>query len=363
MLDPAGIALTGPGVNAELVSGTPCLTTWKDGIDLPRALNFNADGGVGTASALAPVRAAFTPSITWNGVRFVAAIPQSNSQSFSLVRWLNGQLLDTTGVPSIATPSNVASLDSASNAGGTSFVVHQEWDGRATSEAHRVFFTTVLDLLDGQACTAGNVCHSGQCIDGVCCNTACASGVNDSQACSVSAGAAVDDTCGPTTGNSCSDQNVCTQTDACLSGVCQGTNPVSCPPPGECDLTNACVPATGACQVQHRADGAPCITGACRGGACLPIPDAGTGGEAAGGGGTSTGGGGGGVATGGGSNTGGGQATGGGSGTGGGFMFTGGGNATGGGGGSVSPTGCGCTSGLDVFAVLALMLLRKRSRA
>src|SRR6185503_8589641 len=66
-------------------------------------------------------------------------------------------------------------------------------DGSATAQD-----TFVLNVVDanGAPCSSGVSCLSGFCVDGVCCNNACAGGTTDCQACSVAAGGSTNGTCG-----------------------------------------------------------------------------------------------------------------------------------------------------------------------
>jgi len=153
----------------------------------------------------------------------------------------------------------------------------------------------VFDLTlnsNGEPCTANAECASGFCVDGVCCNTACA-GLCDvcstgtctpspagfecraaAGACDVAetcngitancppdafklAGTLCDegdpctqgDTCfagkcqaGPPAPNKtpCDDGDLCTQLDFCLAGICEGKKPMKCKKGFECDLTGQC---------------------------------------------------------------------------------------------------------------------------
>ncbi len=53
----------------------------------------------------------------------------------------------------------------------------------------------------GSPCSNASECGSGFCVDGVCCNSACAGGTTDCQACSVAAGGSQDGTCSAITNN------------------------------------------------------------------------------------------------------------------------------------------------------------------
>ena len=105
----------------------------------------------------------------------------------------------------------------------------------------------------GAPCGVATDCGTGFCVDGVCCNTACAGGTTDCQACSVAAGAPVDGTCGPAVAT-----QVCRPAAAPCDAVerCDGTA-LACPP----DLTSPV--------------GTPCTGGTCMAGTCTPTPDAG----------------------------------------------------------------------------------------
>src|SRR5262249_29162971 len=54
-----------------------------------------------------------------------------------------------------------------------------------------------LGMTSGTPCTMAAECAVGFCVDGVCCNSACAGGALDCQACSQAAGAPADGTCAP----------------------------------------------------------------------------------------------------------------------------------------------------------------------
>lgn len=369
VLDPGGIRINGSNATGSgLGSGTPCVAAWVDGSNQVRLNRLSLDGGVdGNGVALTgSSRTQVGPSVVFNGGSWVVTRVRDQPIELQVARWNQGMTLDTTPVAA-ALPVVPLSVRSATDGQGTSWVLTERFDLSPGVQSVRLFLRVVSDLPNGKPCTAATVCRSGLCVDGVCCATACAGGTSDCQACSVSAGAAVDGVCGAATGNACNDSNACTMNDTCTAGTCGGAM-VSCPAPGECEVTNACIAATGACAAQPKPDGTTCSLGACRAGVCMAVPDAGSGGGggATGGGGGATGGGGG--TTGGGSGTtgGGNGATGGGSGTtGGGSGATGGGDGATGGGGGTTPGGCGCQSstelGLWALGLLGL-ISRRRTR-
>jgi MYXO-CTERM domain-containing protein len=117
-------------------------------------------------------------------------------------------------------------------------------------------------LAQGASCTQNSQCGTGNCIDGVCCDTTCGGGVaGDCQACSVAAGASVNGTCASLTGSSCNDGNACTQTDTCQAGVCTGGNPVVCTASDQCHGVGVCNTSTGLCSNPSLPNGTTCSDG------------------------------------------------------------------------------------------------------
>ncbi len=126
---------------------------------------------------------------------------------------------------------------------------------------------------DGNACTQTDACMSGMC-DG-----------SNPVVCTPLSQCHVPGTCDPATGvcddplakdgTSCDDGNACTQTDACMSGMCDGSNPVVCTPLSQCHIPGTCDPATGICDDPVAEDGTSCDDGdactqtdACMSGMC-----------------------------------------------------------------------------------------------
>lgn len=112
----------------------------------------------------------------------------------------------------------------------------------------------VAKKMDGAACGGPNECLGGNCVDGVCCDTAC---VGVCQACSAALNGGADGVCGPVMGNTDPD-------DDCTSGeVCDGMG--SCatfcglepqPPGGSCPAacTGGC--SAGTCTINCNASSA-----------------------------------------------------------------------------------------------------------
>ncbi len=107
---------------------------------------------------------------------------------------------------------------------------------------------------NGATCTMGSQCASGFCIDGVCCNSACAGGTQDCQACSQLAGAPADGTCAPLgAGAACgsgADPSHCI-----AGGTCNGTTATCNDTPAS--STVVCDPSGNAsqCIAAYQCDG------------------------------------------------------------------------------------------------------------
>ncbi|MBT9556790.1 MAG: S8 family serine peptidase, partial [Myxococcales bacterium] len=103
----------------------------------------------------------------------------------------------------------------------------------------------------GSECTNPFDCHSGNCIDGVCCNSVCGSGnTQDCVACSKAAGGPSDGGCSPLYGVTCNDSNSNTVNDTCSAGTCVGIDlcaGVTCSTTSPCHLTSVCDHQTGLC--------------------------------------------------------------------------------------------------------------------
>jgi hypothetical protein len=127
---------------------------------------------------------------------------------------------------------------------------------------------------DGNPCTQTDICSGGVCVGSrpvVC---------GDPSACHVGV-------CDPGTGQCtypnapngtpCNDDNACTQTDTCQSGVCVGSNPIVCTPLDQCHSPGTCNSLSGTCSNPSVPDGTSCDDGnpatsgdVCNGGVCGP---------------------------------------------------------------------------------------------
>lgn len=139
---------------------------------------------------------------------------------------------------------------------------------------------------NGAVCSSPLDCTSFFCVDGVCCESACA---GSCMACAVGVGGALDGSCTAASNVACDDGDLCTTSDSCLQGLCSGI-PKVCPGnPGECFGPDTCDPPTGSCVSNMLPNGAPCSIGTCSSGVCIDS-GAGAGGSGGAGGDTNQGG-------------------------------------------------------------------------
>ncbi|MDB5937630.1 MAG: uncharacterized protein JWQ01_4974 [Massilia sp.] len=116
---------------------------------------------------------------------------------------------------------------------------------------------------DGEKCSGADVCASGFCIDGICCDTGCN---GQCQACDTQNVGK----CSPVTGPPHGSRSACTGTGTLCGGACDGTNPSACAYPsnsticgaacdGTCSGTGTCSTTGGSCP-----NGFACGTSGCR---------------------------------------------------------------------------------------------------
>ena len=126
---------------------------------------------------------------------------------------------------------------------------------------------------DGSACTQPDTCIAGACVGSnpVLCNPLDACHV---AACNPATGQCVDSNA--PNGTPCNDANACTQTDTCQNGACVGSNPVVCTASDACHLAGTCNPVDGLCSNPLAPDNTPCSdadgctqTDACISGVCV----------------------------------------------------------------------------------------------
>jgi hypothetical protein len=128
---------------------------------------------------------------------------------------------------------------------------------------------------DNDPCSDGDACtQTDKCVDGVCTGTnpVVCTALDQCHVAGVCTGGICSNP-DKNDGDPCDDQNKCTQTDTCQSGVCTGGNPKVCTA-DECHDPGTCDPGTGDCSAETAsAPGSVCTSiagGRCATGACVP---------------------------------------------------------------------------------------------
>jgi hypothetical protein len=277
VLDPGGLVLksAGNGFEARLVSGPGCLAltrTTGGQLDLVRL------PVVGNSVAAATVASdAVDPAGAFDGLNWLITWFSTSGELRASRFSSQGTARDT--APRLLDVSASYGLHAVGHGEGrTRLVYARHWEDPPGSGTYsgRVFAVEVQeqsDLALAQGCTDDFDCASGYCVDSVCCDARCGAGLaHDCQACSIAAGAAADGVCGPTLGDSCDDDKLCTFDDVCGASGCAGT-PTSCMAASECLGASYCQWSDGQCAPQVAApNGTPCTGGTCRAGLCVPAP-------------------------------------------------------------------------------------------
>jgi hypothetical protein len=156
-------------------------------------------------------------------------------------------------ISSVSTPTVTTSIVAVSTSATGTLIAYDWPDTRSPAFGGWRVRLRAIDTgrALGSACTFSSECGSNFCVDGVCCNTACAGGTTDCQACSVAAGAAADGTCSIAAAGS-----VCragaTSCDAVE--VCNGTSS-ACPVDARSPAGTVCRPAAGDCDLPETCSG------------------------------------------------------------------------------------------------------------
>jgi MYXO-CTERM domain-containing protein len=112
---------------------------------------------------------------------------------------------------------------------------------------------------DNNACTQSDTCQSGVCMSGQ--QRACPASdqCHDVGSCNTSTGACSNPI--KPNGTACTDNNACTQSDACQDGVCTAGTARQCPTPDQCHTAGTCDPSTGNCSNPNKPNGTACNDG------------------------------------------------------------------------------------------------------
>ena len=126
---------------------------------------------------------------------------------------------------------------------------------------------------DDNGCTQNDACQGGRCASGAPVTCTASDQCHLAGTCSFATGACSNPA--KPNGTACNDANACTQTDTCQTGTCTGSNPVTCTASDQCHDPGTCAPATGVCSNPNKANGTACNdsnactqSDTCQGGAC-----------------------------------------------------------------------------------------------
>jgi MYXO-CTERM domain-containing protein len=169
------------------------------------------------------------PVVAFNGDVFVLSWRNTifNSSSQIIGGAHKFTTVTTAGVP--GTMGTVASLESSDSllypvgvagGGGRALIAYQILDRAPPYAIDRVKvkYLAPAAVPIGGRCALNMGCASGTCVDGICCETACAGGASDCQACNIIAGAAQNGTCAMlAAGAACATAGMCSAAGVCVS--------------------------------------------------------------------------------------------------------------------------------------------------
>jgi RHS repeat-associated protein len=186
-------------------------------------------------------------SIVANGTVLVAG-GNNGSGALTSVELLSGTST-WTATPSMPSPPSQG--HTATLLGNSMILVAGGLNGSTVLSNARLY-----DASFGLGCTSPSQCTTGNCVNGVCCDTTC---TDQCHACNMAGSLGV---CSPkTNGSACTDGNACTLTDTCQSGTCVGGNLRTCQAWDQCHAPGTCDSTTGRCTTPAVANGTSCNDG------------------------------------------------------------------------------------------------------
>lgn len=254
---PNGVEVTDPTEShytpALACQATGCVVTWeRSGQILGRAYGptLTPTGPAFTVSGAASLQR--LPTMVWDGARYLVAWEDSRS-GLAVEAWateleVDGTVRAPAGRLLVSPPYSLRGPSLAAAGPGQALLAYTVFDAAPQVQGNRVRAVAVLDLPNGEACSAPGQCTSGHCTDGVCCDAACGGGTVDCEACSAAKGASAN--------------GVCTLLG--LGASCRSSV-------GACDFAESCDGVSKSCPSDAWGpDGAPCnIDGACAAGVCI----------------------------------------------------------------------------------------------
>jgi len=125
---------------------------------------------------------------------------------------------------------------------------------------------------DNNACTKSDGCVAGKCVGASLVTCTASDQCHAVGSCDPKTGVCSNPNA--TDGTTCNDNDKCTLTESCKTGVCTPTSVVTCPTPDQCHSPGTCAPATGTCDNPVKTgscdDGNKCTqTDTCQSGTCV----------------------------------------------------------------------------------------------
>jgi hypothetical protein len=295
---------TGGDMAAAAIGGQ-WLVAWNQSTDV-RAIRVSAAGAkVDTASFVVSnaTNDQTVPRVAADGTNYWVAWQDTrsgiyNSDVYAARVSPAGAVLDPSGMVIANAAYDEVAPSLAGGPAGSVLVVYHHLAASPSAAAVRVFGRLLTTAAaQGTSCALGTECTSGSCVDGVCCDTACA---GLCQACStakkgggangtcgpIAAGSDPDSECAATAASTCGTSGACDGAGACQrwaagtscgANVCAGSlvTPKLCDGAGTCasGAGTDCAPyacASGACKTSC-ATSADCAgSNVCVGTACVP---------------------------------------------------------------------------------------------
>ena len=246
--DPSGV---GTGLVSSAPAGISCASacttqTAPFAIGVQVTLTAVADSGMSFGSWTAgPCSGSTNPQCSFTPAAAVTATAKFFPPSYAITATSggNGALVCSTpvfqGQSSTCTisPATGYALSSLTD-NGTSVLGSVTGGNTYLISNVQAAHTVVAGFLktQGTLCGGASECGSGNCVDGVCCNTSCS---GQCQACNVNAGGITPGTCTTISGAPVGTRPACTSDGSSCGGACDGTSATACAYPGASTVCRA----------------------------------------------------------------------------------------------------------------------------